>query len=130
MESYVEHQLPSDLMLSVGYVGNHFVHEFNGTGPGRSPVIRRSANLCGGVQRTGGTYQFLGDLDSHYNSLQVSVSHRNSNGLFLQAAYTYSKAMGYVNDNTWLGYLEFNCPPSAAMPRGCRSSELRPFELR
>lgn len=115
---FVERQLPSNFLLSVGYVGNHYVHEFNGKDLAAAP-LGQPQPLYGGVLYTGGLYQFQGYLDSHYNSLQVSMTHRVGHGLFVQAAYTYSRAMGYVNDNTWENGLEFNCTPSAAMPKGC-----------
>jgi hypothetical protein len=125
---FLERKLPSDFMLSVGYVGNHYLHEFNGRDLNAAPLYGVEPSY-GGIQRGGGTYQFQGYLDSHYNSLQVSMSHRSSRGLFVQAAYTYSKAMGYVNDNTWENGLEFNCPPSADMPRGCQQLNYGPLSF-
>ena len=115
---FVERQLPSNFIASIGYVGNHYVHEFNGRDLAAA-TLGGAVPSYGGIQYTGGLYQFQGYLDSHYNSLQVSVKRQLNQGLTLQAAYTYSRAMGYVNDNTWENGLEFNCPPSAAMPKGC-----------
>ena len=115
---FVERQMPADFVVSVGYVGNHYVHEFNGRDLAAAP-LGGAEPLYGGVKYTGGLYQFQGYLDSHYNSLQVSVNRRISHGLFVQGAYTYSRAMGYVDDNTWENGLRFNCPPSPAMPQGC-----------
>lgn len=123
---FVERRLPSDFMLSVGYVANHYVHEFNGRDLAAAPLYGVEPSY-GGVQYTGGLYQFAGYLDSHYNSLQVTINHRTSHGLFVQAAYTYSKAMGYVSDNTWENGLEFNCPPSSAMPAGCQPLNYGPL---
>ncbi|HME01024.1 MAG TPA: TonB-dependent receptor [Terriglobia bacterium] len=125
---FVERKLPSDFLFSVGYVGNHYVHEFNGRPIDAAPLYGVEPSF-GGVQYTGGVYQFQGYLDSHYNSLQVSINHRSSHGLFVQAAYTYSKAMGYVNDNTWENGLEFNCTPSAAMPQGCQQLNYGPLSF-
>ena len=125
---FVERKLPSDFMLSVGYVGNHYVHEFNGRDLNAAPLYGVEPSF-GGIQRGGGTYQFQGYLDSHFNSLQVSINHRTSRGLFVQAAYTYSKVMGYVNDNTWENGLEFNCPPSADMPQGCQPLNYGPLNF-
>jgi hypothetical protein len=125
---FVERQLPSNFLLSVGYVGNHYVHEFNGRDLNAAPLFGVEPSF-NGVQRSGGTYQFQGYLDSHYNSLQVSLNHRTAHGLFVQGAYTYSKAMGYVNDNTWENGLEFNCTPSSAMPRGCQQLNYGPLNF-
>lgn len=124
----VERELPSNFMISVGYVGNHYVHEFNGRDLNAAPLFGVEPSY-GGIQRSGGTYQFQGYLDSNYNSLQVSVNHRASHGLFVQAAYTYSRAMGYVNDNTWENGLEFNCPPSPALPQGCQQLNYGPLSF-
>lgn len=123
---FIEKKLPSDWLLSVGYVGNHFVHEFNGRDLAAA-TIGGAEPAYGGVQYTGGLYQFQGYLDSHYNALQVTVNHRSSHGLFVQAAYTYSKAMGYVSDDTWENGLEFNCPPSSLMPKGCQGLNYGPL---
>ncbi|HEV2380064.1 MAG TPA: TonB-dependent receptor [Terriglobia bacterium] len=125
---FVERQLPSDFLFSVGYVANHFVHEFNGRDLAAAPLGGVEPSY-GGVQYTGGLYQFQGYLDSHYNSLQVTLNHRSTHGLFIQAAYTYSKAMGYVSDDTWENGLEFNCPPSPAMPRGCQPLNYGPLSF-
>jgi hypothetical protein len=115
---FVQRQLPADFVVNLGYVGNHYVHEFNGRDLAAAPLGGVEPSY-GGIQYTGGLYQFQGYLGSHYNSLQMSVNHRTGHGLFIQAAYTYSRAMGYVNDNTWENGLEFNCPPSPALPKGC-----------
>ena len=125
---FVERKLPGDFLFSVGYVGNHFAHEFNGRDLEAAPLGGLEPSY-GGIQYSGGLYQFQGYLDSHYNSLQVTVNHRSSHGLFVQAAYTYSRAMGYVSDDTWENGLEFNCTPSAAMPKGCQSLNYGPLSF-
>jgi hypothetical protein len=125
--SFVERTLPGGFLLDVGYVGNHFVHEFNGRDLNSAPLFTGSAGQPLGVfGRYVSTYQFAGYLDSHYNALQVSANRRTSKGLFLQAAYTWSKTMGYVDDNSWENSLEFNCPASPAMPQGCQQMNYGP----
>jgi hypothetical protein len=117
---FIEQRLPGDILLNAGYVGNHFVHELNGQDINAAPLGAGSAGQP--LARFGRyipTYIYQGYLDSHYNSLQVSVNRRTSNGLFLQGAYTYSRTMGYEDDNTYQNNLRFNCPPSPAMPKGC-----------
>jgi hypothetical protein len=120
---FVERQLPGEFLLSVGYVGNHYVHEMK--------VINLNAATLGGgsdsqplyaaFARTAGTYQFQGYLDTHYNSLQVSLNRHNYKGLFMQGSYTYSKAIGYTSDNSWATNLRFTCRPSPEIPQGCQS---------
>jgi len=120
---FVERQLPGEFLLSVGYVGNHYVHEMNGRNLNAATLGGGSASqpLYAAFARTAGTYQFQGYLDSHYNSLQVSLNRHNYKGLFMQGSYTYSKAIGYTSDNSWENALRFNCPPSPEMPQGCQS---------
>jgi hypothetical protein len=43
---------------------------------------------------------FAPNSDSNYNSLQVTVGHRFSNGLYWQSAYTYSKVIDDVSNAT------------------------------
>ena len=117
---FIERRLPGEMLLNLGYVGNHFVHEFNGQDINAAPLGGGSVSQpLAQYKRYLTTYQFQGYLDSNYNSLQVSLNRRTSKGLFLQGAYTYSRAMAYVDDNTYGNGLRFNCPPSAAMPEGC-----------
>ncbi|HEX5411917.1 MAG TPA: TonB-dependent receptor [Terriglobia bacterium] len=121
----VERKLPGSILLNAGYVGNHLVHEFNfrdinaaplGTGGDGQPLsIPFGRNIK--------TLQGQGYLDSHYNSLQVSVYRRVSTGLFLQGSYTYSHAIAYEDDEAASSSnsgLRFNCPPSDALPQGCQ----------
>ncbi len=117
----VEKKLPSQILLNVAYVGNHFVHEFNGQELNAAP-FNSGANgqpLYAAFGRTADTYAFQGYLDSHYNSLQVSLNRHVTTGLFLQGAYTYSHAISYVDDEGWENGLRFNCPSSPSMPQGC-----------
>ena len=111
----VQRKLPADILLDVGYVGNHLAHQFNGRNANAAPLGEGSAGqpLRSAFGRTGGTFLFNGYLDSHYNSLQVSLKRQATHGLFLQGSYTYSKA----GENG----LYFNCTPNSLMPNGCQS---------
>ncbi|TAM81888.1 MAG: TonB-dependent receptor [Acidobacteria bacterium] len=119
----VERKLPGNFLLNVGYVGNHLAHEFNGRQVQAAPLGSGSDGqpLFAAFGRTGDTYLFNGYLDSHYNSLQVSVNRQVTNGLFIQGAYTYSKVIGYMDDEGWENGLYFNCTPNSLMPNGCQS---------
>ena len=44
-----------------------------------------------------------GYLSSNYHSLQTSVRKSLSNGLMLQGAYTWSKAINMTDDDGWAG---------------------------
>jgi hypothetical protein len=119
---FIERQIPGNMLLSVGYVANHFVHMMNGRNINPSTLGGGDASrpLYAAYGRTGNTEAFQGYLDSHYNSLQVSLNRRYTNGLFLQGSYTWSKAIGYTNDNSWENAMSYTCAPSPEMPAGCQ----------
>ena len=120
----VERKIPGDILLNVGYVGNHLVHEFNARDINAAPLgTGGSGQPLDVFGRHIKTLQGQGYLDSHYNSLQVSLNRRVSNGLFLQGAYTYSHTIAYEDDEAASSSnsgLRFNCPPSSALPQGCQ----------
>jgi hypothetical protein len=121
----VQHQLPGSLVLELGYVGTHGIHlretrdaiqPFLATPenpvmlPGGLPPITQStvenANARSralGLAASG--YQlFANDAWSHYDSLQTSITRHFEKGLYLQAAYTWSKSL----DATSTGNTAFN----------------------
>ena len=120
----IERKLPGSIFLSVGYVGNHLVHEYNSRDINAAPLgAGASGQPLAGFGRNIKTLQGQGYLDSHYNSLQVSLNRRVSKGLFLQGSYTYSHTIAYEDDEAASSSnsgLLFNCPPSAALPQGCQ----------
>ena len=121
----VQRKLPGEVLLNVGYVGNHLVHEFNGRDANAAALGAGDAGspLFAAFKRpqSSGTYLFNGYLDSHYNSLQVSLDRHVTHGLFLQGSYTYSKVIGYMDDEGWENGLRFNCTPNSLVPDGCQS---------
>jgi hypothetical protein len=120
---FLERQLPGDFLLDVGYVGNHYVHMMNGRNmnPATLGGTSGSQPLFTAFGRTAGTYFFQGYLDSHYNSLQVTLNRHFTRGLYAQGSYTYSKVVGYSSDNSWENNLRFTCAASPALPQGCQS---------
>jgi len=119
----LQRKLPSQVILNVGYVGNHLVHELNGVQMNAAPFNTGALGqpLYAAFGRTSDAYLFQGYLDSHYNSLQVSFERPMAQGLMFQGSYTWSKAISYIDDEGWEDGLMFNCPPSASMPQGCQS---------
>jgi hypothetical protein len=119
---FVERQLPGQFLLGVGYVGNHYVHEFNGHNLNMGSINGGSASqpLFANFGRFGQTYQFAGYLDSHYNGLQVTLTRHTHQGLYMQGSYTYSHAIGYTDNTGWENGLRFNCLPSPGLPQGCQ----------
>jgi len=119
----IQRKLPWDTLMTIGYVGNHLVHQLNGAYLNASPLGGGTSGdpLFNQFGRYGSTYQFMGYLDSHYNSLQISFNRHVTHGLFLQGSYTYSKVIGYIDDEGWENGLAFNCTPNNLMPNGCQS---------
>jgi carboxypeptidase family protein len=123
----IQRQLPGNWVLEVGYVGTKGTH-LRETRDGIQPYDARTHPVT--ITAKDGTsytinqntffnanarsralglatqnYQlFASDAWSHYNSLQVTTSHRFSKSLYFQAAYTWSKAL----DATSSGNTAFN----------------------
>jgi hypothetical protein len=117
----VERKLPKSILLTMGYVGNHLVHELNGANINAAPLGTGGAGQpLSQFGNFNSVYQYQGYLDSHYNSFQVSLQRQVSSGLFLQGSYTYSHAISYIDDEGWENGLTFNCTPSSLVPQGCQ----------
>ncbi|HEY7305009.1 MAG TPA: carboxypeptidase regulatory-like domain-containing protein [Bryobacteraceae bacterium] len=94
----IQHQLPADMALEVGYVGNHSAHQLFQPDPNACPnVPTTNSNLTcedfrpvpyiGGVQGTAS----LGV--GNYQGLTTKVEKRYSAGLQFVASYTYGHAL-------------------------------------
>jgi hypothetical protein len=111
----IERQLPSNFLVSVAFVGtattHQFVdHELNAGFPGSGTA---GLPLNATLGRRVSTLFEDGWLSSHYNSFQVSLNRRLSNGLLLKGAYTHSKAIDMADDDGRVGLL-FNYAPEIA----------------
>ena len=97
----IQRALPYKLALDVGYVANHAL----------GVLINRNIN-AGMVPGAGAAGQPLNQkfgrkettnvwtpFGSHYQSLQVKLDRRFSEGLVLTTAYTYGKAINFADDN-------------------------------
>ena len=115
----VEHQFPDNMLLAVGYVGQHGVHLLNGMtynqlrAPGIAGCPSTATQPCPSLYFTGdpilvqavsqvGVQGTDSNADQAYEALQASLMKHMSRGLELQLSYTYSKAMtnsiGYYGD--------------------------------
>lgn len=99
----VERKLPLNLVTSVAYVGMHSVHltadyDINAGSPGSGTT---GLPYYAAYGRTVSTQMWDGYLSSNYNSLQMAVNRSFASGLMVKAAYTYSKAMDYTDDDGW-----------------------------
>jgi hypothetical protein len=105
----VERSLPWGLILDVAYVGNHGVDasqvQYNlnaGFIPGAG-TLGQPEFLT--FHRTNASTQYFAPYSSMYNSLQVKLNRRFTNGFALTTSYTYGKGMGYQQDDD--GALDF-----------------------
>jgi hypothetical protein len=103
----VQHTLPAKFVLEVAYVGNHgvdlpTVYNLNAatlpstfaTNNNRPLYALNGNHLTGNV-----ALKFLG-TSSNYNALQVKLDRRFTGGFLMTTSYTYSKALGYVNEGS------------------------------
>lgn len=99
----IERRLPQEILTSVAYVGTSSVHlladrNINAGSPGLGAAGQPYFSTIG---RNISTLMWDGYLSSNYHSLQTSVRKSLSNGLMLQGAYTFSKAINMTDDDGW-----------------------------
>ncbi len=103
----VQRSLPQKLVLEVAYVANHGVNVSTqyalnaglipGAGANGRPLFTRFGKSADVNLRYFGT-------SSSYNSMQVKLDRRFSGGFNMTTAYTWSKAIGYADENGGLAY--------------------------
>ena len=108
----LERQLPGQVVVSAGYVGQHTVHQLadqdiNTGYPGSGTTDLPQYASFG---RTIPTDMWDGYLSSEYNSLQATFTRQFSKGLMLKGAYTWSHAIDYTDDDGWAG-VDWNWGP-------------------
>jgi len=99
----VERKLPGQFLASVGYVGTQTVHQFadlniNASLPGTGQAGQPLNALFG---RTAETDLWQGYLSANYHALQASINRQFLRGLMVKGAYTYSRAVGWTDDDGW-----------------------------
>src|SRR5258707_6498643 len=101
----VQHALPGKFVLEAAYVGNHgvdlpTVFNLNAATLPSSTATNNNRPLFALHKLTGNVaLKFLG-TSSNYHALQAKLDRKFSSGLLITTAYTYSKALGYVNDGS------------------------------
>ena len=113
----IEHQLPAQMMLSVGYLGEHATHLMRAMSYFQRRLVGvddctsaqavflggSSIPTCGSPYLAGDPvlYNAIGqisgtetDENASYNSLQVSLTKHVTQGLEFMLSYTYSKSLG------------------------------------
>ena len=93
----IERSLPSNLALSVGYVGNVGRHlnggfQLNAAIPGPGPLNPRRP-LFNQFGLTQGIFDKCDCTSSNYNALQIRAEKRFSGSYSLLASYTFSKSL-------------------------------------
>lgn len=95
----VERQLPSDTLLSVGYVAHRGLHAW-GVYDINQPTVgalvanpNLSANYLRPYKGFAAIQEEESVVNSMYNSLQIALTRQFKNGFFLSFAYTLSKSM-------------------------------------
>jgi hypothetical protein len=102
----VQRQLTANNVWEIAYVGNHGVH-LNGTNSFNDPTPGPGAIQARRPYQPWGTISFnTQDTSTNYNSLQTKLEHRESHGLQVLVAYTYSK------------FMQFNQSPPLGGPLG------------
>jgi Carboxypeptidase regulatory-like domain/TonB dependent receptor-like, beta-barrel len=98
-----ERRLPWNMSLATSYVGTLTTHQLGfkdinaaGVGEGQAGQPLRAA-----FGRTAFTWRFDGWLSANYHALQVALNKPFTKGLFLKAAYTWSKAMNRQDNDGW-----------------------------
>lgn len=106
-----EHVLPGQITLDIGYVGNRGVRipvtynlnavvnpAYIGQGSAGQPLARFCVPGSSSCRTAGTNFRYPGN-SSDYNSLQIQLNRRFSNGFSMTTAYTWGKALGYATEN-------------------------------
>ncbi|MGI8745204.1 MAG: hypothetical protein ACR2NN_22055 [Bryobacteraceae bacterium] len=109
--------LPRNFVVSAGYVGTHSIRpliftDINAGVPGLGTAGRPYFARFG---RSIGTTLLKPGFDANYNSLQATLNRRFSNGLFVKASYTFSRAINFTDNSP--GSLTFNTPSQLSRNR-------------
>jgi hypothetical protein len=104
-----ERRLPWDMSLSTGYVGTRSkdVLGFENLNASSVGLGQPGQPLFQAFGRTAAVWEWGGQpfFDTNYHSLQIALNKPFARGLFLKAAYTWSKAMNRTDDEGWVNLL-------------------------
>ncbi|MCI0625234.1 MAG: TonB-dependent receptor [Acidobacteria bacterium] len=127
----LERELLRDTRLRIAYVGSkgtHLLGEYDQNPPIYNPNLTLAQNRAdiNGRRRIPG-FQSIGrmffGLSSSYNSLQVSVDKRYSNGVTVLGSYTWSKTLDYVSTQNYGGGLMVSNPFNFFARRGLSNQD-------
>jgi len=145
----VQRELGGNWALEVGYVGSKGTHLRSAFDPEQA-TLATAANPLTVKAQNGTAYTitqstqanlnarapYLGinpeaaeafwpNSDSHYDGLQLTVSHRFSKGLYFQSAYTWSKSIDDVSTASVAFLTRFNDQTDARASRGLSDFDRR-----
>src|SRR6266849_1913776 len=101
----VQRSLPGKFVAEVAYVGNHgvdlpTVFNLNAATLPSAAATQSNRPLFALYTLTGNVaLKFMG-TSSNYNALQAKLDRKFSGGFLMTTAYTYAKALGYVNEGS------------------------------
>jgi len=103
----IQRALPKNFSLEAAYVGNHGVaqpalYNLNASHTIGADIAGQPLYALYG-RKADTNLRYVG-YSSSYNSLQVKLDRRFSNGLAITTAYTWSKAEGYQSEDAGLAY--------------------------
>lgn len=122
----IQKALGNNTSFSINYVGNHGYHEttfFNGVngmcptsvcpnGFLNLPTTQLAGGLGAGVGGWDGRFGTVSQVQtaavSNYNGLSFTMQHRFSQGLQIQANYTYSHALDEISNGGFNGFIASN----------------------
>ncbi|MEJ7709910.1 MAG: hypothetical protein WKF84_08635 [Pyrinomonadaceae bacterium] len=102
----IERKLPSDFVAEIAYVGTQTSNQFadrdiNAAAPGAGTAGRPFASRG----YTGTINYWDGWLSANYHGLQTSLNRRFSRGIFIKAAYTFSRSINNTDEDGWTSVL-------------------------
>ncbi|MGH9470618.1 MAG: carboxypeptidase regulatory-like domain-containing protein, partial [Terriglobia bacterium] len=98
----VERQLPASILLEISYVGTKGTHLTTGWNANRPVAIDAPGAIVRPLPAFGAFTVYGSALGySNYNALEALLERRVAKGLTFLGAYTYSKALGTVDGNSF-----------------------------
>ena len=101
----IERQLPGEIDLRIGYIGQRTIHQNNSGGPGNTEPDLNYAPPGDYTEQSKRPYQPFNTISEAFdpifhsttNSLQVGVHKRYKNGLMINAEYQWIRVLGVEN---------------------------------
>jgi hypothetical protein len=101
----IERQLPGEIDLRIGYIGQRTIHQNNSGGPGNTEPDLNYAPPGDYTEQSERPYQPFNTISEAFdpifhsttNSLQVGVHKRYKNGLMINAEYQWIRVLGVEN---------------------------------